>query len=503
MHGDIKCFSLKKKTQQILQSLYPLGKSEQYLLLVHKFSMLLSVFAHPSNKPPPSALNRRSHDANASCCSGDDRRGYFTTRLARAEAVDASGRVSLRSTLRHRRNAPGRTRDRRHHRAPERSGRSRRRDTSAGCWLGPCIRHPDARRCSGKDDHRRDSTTRLARAEAVDASHRRVSLRSSRCHRRNTALRCSGDDPRRDFTTRLARAEAVDASGRVSLRSSSCHRRNAPGKTRDRRHHPPPEERSGHGRRHEISSRGWLEPCIRHPDDRRCSGRDGRRHYSTTRLARAKAVDASHRHVSLRSSQCHRRNTTFRGLWSALDNTERGQTSYKNNLQNPARPSRPSTATVDTRQVLRLRQTGFTQIPMQASATSDQVPHVLPSSCTRRFRQTTTSLSTPLHNLAKDLWKPVHKNVSKPPHAEIQNYVLRDMLRPLAQPNLLLLQLTGDANMAEQARVTYETYGLRHLELAVFSLSSPFLASNKTSSHYCILFLSRYATSILSHAVDN
>ena len=104
---------------------------------------------------------------------------------------------------------------------------------------------------------------------------------------------------------------------------------------------------------------------------------------------------------------------------------------------------------LDARQVLRLHQTVYTQIPMQPSATCDQVTHVLPSSCTRRFQPTTTSLSMPLHNLAKDLWKPVYKNLSKPPHAEIQNYVLRDMPQPLAQPNLLLLQLKGDANMAQ------------------------------------------------------
>ena len=148
-----------------LQALYLSGNSEQYLILGHKFSMLLlTVFAHPSNQPP-CALNRGSHDANASRCSGDDRRRYFTTRLARAEArrnttfrppstllpnEACSGRGRRRKTLSC--FAPGniapstqrstaRSR-RRHHSPEERSGRSRRRDTSSSGWLGPHA--PDA-----------------------------------------------------------------------------------------------------------------------------------------------------------------------------------------------------------------------------------------------------------------------------------------------------------------------------------------------------------------------
>ena len=131
-------------------------------------------------------------------------------------------------------------------------------------WLRSCVRHLDARRCSGDDGHRRYPTTRLARAGAFDASRRRVSLRSSRCHRRNTALRCSGDDHRRDVAAGLARAEAVDASGRVSLRSTSRHQRNAPGRSHDRRRHHSPEKRSGRGHRRDTSSSGWLRPCVGH-----------------------------------------------------------------------------------------------------------------------------------------------------------------------------------------------------------------------------------------------
>lgn len=81
---------------------------------------------------------------------------------------------------------------------------------------------------------------------------------------------------------------------------------------RGRRRHHSPEERSGRSRRRDTSSSGWLRPHA--PDAGRCSGDDACRRYSTTRLARAEAVDASLRHVSLRSSLCHRRNIKDRSL---------------------------------------------------------------------------------------------------------------------------------------------------------------------------------------------
>ena len=161
-------------------------------------------FCTPVKQTAPSALNRGSHDADASHCSGDDRRRYSATRLAQAEAVDASGRVSLRSPLRHRRNALRKTRDRRRHRPPEeRSGHGRRRETSSSGWLGPCIRHP---------------VPGVAPAmTAIDATPQRGSL-GPKPSTQATAVFRSGRHDAIDATPPfVAPAMAVDATSRPGL----------------------------------------------------------------------------------------------------------------------------------------------------------------------------------------------------------------------------------------------------------------------------------------------